>query len=65
MLEDHEEIHSKVRWRRVCDLFEDHPLWKLMNHEDRKVYEHFKYILEMSIYMSLLHVQCTCDAFGV
>jgi pre-mRNA-processing factor 40 len=36
ILEDHEEVHSQIRWRRVCDIFEDHSLWKIMTHEDRK-----------------------------
>ncbi|XP_011402836.2 PREDICTED: pre-mRNA-processing factor 40 homolog B-like [Amphimedon queenslandica] len=36
VLEEHEEIHSQTRWRRVSDIFEDHPLWKAMTHDDRK-----------------------------
>ena len=37
VLEEHEEIHSQVRWRRVCDIFENDPLWKSITPEDRKV----------------------------
>ena len=36
IMEDHEEVHSEIRWRRVCSLFEDHPLWKSVNPEERK-----------------------------
>ena len=36
VMEEHEEVHSEIRWRRVCALFEDHPLWKLVNPEERK-----------------------------
>ena len=35
-MEDHEEVHSEIRWRRVCALFEDQPLWKAVNPEERK-----------------------------
>ena len=35
-MEEHEEVHSEIRWRRVCALFEDHPLWKQVNPEERK-----------------------------
>lgn len=35
-MEDHEEVHSEIRWRRVCALFEDNPLWKAVNPEERK-----------------------------
>ena len=37
LLEDHEEIHSGVRWRRVCDIFDENALWKKVPAEDRKV----------------------------
>ena len=36
MMEEHEEVHSGIRWRRVCAIFEDHPLWKAVNPEERK-----------------------------
>lgn len=36
MMEEHEEVHSGIRWRRVCAIFEDHPLWKVVNPEERK-----------------------------
>ena len=36
MMEEHEEVHSEIRWRRVCALFEEHPLWKQVNPEERK-----------------------------
>ena len=35
-MEDHEEVHSEIRWRRVCVIFEDHPLWKMVPAEERK-----------------------------
>ena len=35
-MEEHEEVHSEIRWRRVCALFEEHPLWKAVNPEERK-----------------------------
>ena len=36
-MEDHEEIHSQIRWRRVCDIMDGHPVWKSVHPEDRKV----------------------------
>ena len=36
MMEEHEEVHSGIRWRRVCAIFEEHPLWKAVNPEERK-----------------------------
>lgn len=36
LMEDHEEVHSEIRWRRVCFIFEDHPMWKRVNAEERK-----------------------------
>ena len=35
-MEEHEEVHSEIRWRRVCALFEENPLWKAVNPEERK-----------------------------
>ena len=35
-MEEHEEVHSEIRWRRVCAIFEDHQLWKAVNPEERK-----------------------------
>ena len=35
-MEEHEEIHSEVRWRRVCAIFDDHPVWKAVLPEERK-----------------------------
>ncbi|KAL5497081.1 hypothetical protein EMCRGX_G013480 [Ephydatia muelleri] len=46
MMEEHEEVHSEIRWRRVCALFEDHPLWKSVSVEERKdVFEDVKFNL--------------------
>ncbi len=36
VMEEHEEVHSEVRWRRVCAIFEDHPVWKSVPAEERK-----------------------------
>ena len=35
-MEEHEEVHSEIRWRRVCAIFDDHPLWRTVNPEERK-----------------------------
>ncbi len=46
IMEEHEEIHSEIRWRRVCALFEEHPLWKDITAEERKdVFEDVKFSL--------------------
>ena len=46
MMEEHEEVHSEIRWRRVCALFEEHPLWKSVSAEERKdVFEDVKFNL--------------------
>ncbi len=46
IMEDHEEVHSEIRWRRVCALFEDHPLWKSITAEERKdVFEDVRFSL--------------------
>ena len=45
-MEEHEEVHSEIRWRRVCALFEEHPLWKSVSAEERKdVFEDVKFSL--------------------
>ena len=35
-MEEHEEVHSEIRWRRVCAIFDEHPLWRAVNPEERK-----------------------------
>ena len=30
------QVHSEIRWRRVCSIFDDHPLWRAVHPEERK-----------------------------
>ena len=29
-------MHSTVRWRRACEMFEDHDTWEAVHERDRK-----------------------------
>ena len=60
-MEEHEEVHSEIRWRRVCALFEDHPLWKSVSVEERKdVFEDVKFNLAEKEKVRSSEHTCTC-----
>ena len=35
-LENHRKMHSTVRWRRACELFDGDPVWEAVHERDRK-----------------------------
>ena len=43
-MEEHEEIHSQTRWRRVCDIMDGTAAWKAVHPEDRKVSEGIEFL---------------------
>lgn len=35
-LESHKKMHSSVRWRRACEMFDGDPMWEAVHERDRK-----------------------------
>lgn len=35
-LESHKKMHSSVRWRRACEMFDSDPMWEAVHERDRK-----------------------------
>ena len=66
-MEDHEEIHSQIRWRRVCDIMDGHPVWKSVHPEDRKVSTYVPTLdrssfLFFDLWLCYLHIHVYIDA---
>ena len=68
-MEEHEEVHAEIRWRRVCAIFDDHPLWRAVNPEERKdVFEDVTFSLAKKervgplilVFMAPLHAWASC-----
>ena len=54
------QVHSEIRWRRVCAVFDDHPLWRAVHPEERKdVYDDVVFALAEKEKVSVMCV-CVC-----